>query len=57
MSTYQIDFKYVPNILKYFYDEELLDPDFLISWADSTSEWCDEPFRTSHFLWNSEINE
>lgn len=52
-DIYKIEFKFVPNILKYFYDCEILSTEFLVSWGED-KDWSNPELLASHFLWNKQ---
>lgn len=45
--------KYIPTILKFFYDEDLLTEDFLLAWEDGKYQ----PEKEKNFLYKKEIDE
>lgn len=53
MTSLKVEDKYIPTVLKLFYDEELLDGEFLTAWGDDKN-WCDTAVLEKHFLWNKE---
>jgi hypothetical protein len=56
ISKNNIEEKYIPTILKHFYDYELLDEEFLVNWGGNL-DWCTKDYLENHFLWNSDRDE
>lgn len=53
---YEIGEKYFPTVLKFFYDADLLEEEFLVAWYDG-GVWAKEEELVRHFLWDKELNE